>query len=204
MGPLARAHWCTLLLGSIALAACSPAPAATQPSPEVIVATPASAPAASAPPAPSAAPTSPEATASSAPGTKEIAPPAPSGDDPDDGPCLDRPKKTSAPPQLSKRKMAEALLASQAIYLHLDARRQGLTVPDYLRRRKHLVLEVGHHMAVPIPDLKVDADGISGTLSFKHQPFRCIIPWDTIYALATDEGRGGIWDRDVPADAYCP
>ena len=44
-------------------------------------------------------------------------------------------------------------------------------------------------MAVPIPDLRVDSEGISGTLSFSRKPFKVRIPWDAIFALKDEQGR---------------
>jgi hypothetical protein len=55
-------------------------------------------------------------------------------------------------------------------------------------------------MAIPIPDLKVDDDGITCTLSFNRSPFWCKIPWGAIYALVGEDGRGGVWPDDVPPE----
>ncbi len=55
-------------------------------------------------------------------------------------------------------------------------------------------------MAVPIPDLRVEDDGLSCTLSFNRTPFYCVIPWSAVFALVGDDGRGLVWPDDVPKE----
>jgi hypothetical protein len=55
-------------------------------------------------------------------------------------------------------------------------------------------------MPVPIPDLRLDDDGISCTLSFNRAPFFCVVPWSSIFAMVGDDGRGMVWPDDVPAE----
>lgn len=99
-----------------------------------------------------------------------------------------------------KRDVARALLERGDVYVHLDARRVGVTVPKRLRRRGDLVLHIGHDMPVPIPDLAVDDAGVRATLSFGGRPFACELPWGAVYALVGAEGKGKVWEADVPAD----
>jgi hypothetical protein len=55
-------------------------------------------------------------------------------------------------------------------------------------------------MPIPIPDLRVDENGIFGTLSFSRTPFACNVPWNAIFALVGDEGRGMVWPESMPAE----
>ncbi len=86
------------------------------------------------------------------------------------------------------------------MFIHLDPRRPDVLVPKWFTGQPQLVLQVGLNMAIPIPDLKVDDDGISCTLSFNRSPFWCKIPWTAVYALISEDGRAGVWPDDVPPE----
>src|SRR5580704_1000031 len=55
-------------------------------------------------------------------------------------------------------------------------------------------------MPVPIPDVRVDDEGMSCTLSFNRSPFFCVVPWSSVYAMVGDDGRGMVWPEDVPPE----
>lgn len=86
------------------------------------------------------------------------------------------------------------------MFIHLDPRRPDVVVPKWFMGQPQLVLQVGLNMAIPIPDLRVEDDGITCTLSFNRAPFWCKIPWTAIYALVGEDGRGGVWPDDVPPE----
>lgn len=86
------------------------------------------------------------------------------------------------------------------MFIHLDPRRPDVAVPKWFMGQPQLVLQVGLNMAIPIPDLKVDDQGITCTLSFNRAPFWCKIPWSAVYALVGEDGRGGVWAEDVPPE----
>jgi stringent starvation protein B len=99
-----------------------------------------------------------------------------------------------------KKDVALALLEGPSIFVHLDPRRPGVVVPKWFLGQPQLVLQVGLNMPIPIPDLKVDDDGVSCTLSFSRSPFWCCIPWSAIYALVGEDGRGMVWPTEVPPE----
>ena len=99
-----------------------------------------------------------------------------------------------------KKEVALALLEGPSVYVHLDPRRPGVAVPKWFMGQPQLVLQVGLNMAIPIPDLKVDDDGVTCTLSFNRAPFWCVLPWSAVYALVGEDGRGMIWPNDVPPE----
>src|SRR4051812_18126929 len=99
-----------------------------------------------------------------------------------------------------KKEVALALLEGPSLFVHLDPRKNGVLVPKWFTGQPQLVLQVGLNMAIPIPDLKVDDDGVSCTLSFNRAPFFCRLPWSAIYALVGEDGRGAIWQDDVPPE----
>jgi stringent starvation protein B len=96
--------------------------------------------------------------------------------------------------------VALALLQGPSLFIHLDPRKPEVLVPLHFKKQAQLVLQVGLNMAVPIPDLQVDDEGVSCTLSFNRNPFWCRLPWTAIYALVGDDKRGMIWPDEVPAE----
>jgi hypothetical protein len=105
---------------------------------------------------------------------------------------------TQPPPP--KKEVALALLERSSVYVHLDPRRDAVVVPVWLKKQPQLVLQVGLNMQVPIPDLNLDDDGMSCTLSFNRSPFYCVVPWSSVFAMVGDDGRGVVWPDDVPAE----
>ena len=105
----------------------------------------------------------------------------------------------------SKKDVALSLLEVSSVYVHLDPRRPGVSVPKNFLKQPQLILQMGLNMVIPIPDLVVDDEGISCTLSFSRVPFWCRMPWTAIYALVAEDGRGGmIWPDDVPPELAVP
>jgi stringent starvation protein B len=100
----------------------------------------------------------------------------------------------------SKKDVVLALLQGPSVFVHLDPRKKGVVVPTNFRKQPQLVLQVGLNMAVQIPDLRVDDDGITCTLSFSRSPFWCALPWSAIYALVSEDGPGMVWPDDVPPE----
>jgi len=100
----------------------------------------------------------------------------------------------------TKLRIANQLLRKGSLFIHLDPRVNDVVVPPWLRHQAQLVLQVGLDMPIPIPDLRVDANGIFGTLSFGRTPFACNVPWNAIFALVGDEGRGMVFDESMPPE----
>lgn len=86
------------------------------------------------------------------------------------------------------------------VSIHLDARRQDVNVPPEFADHRHLVLQYGEKMAIPIPDLEVGDDGIRATLSFSRTPHQTFVPWSAVYIVACTDGRGILYYEDVPED----
>src|SRR5262245_19317654 len=100
----------------------------------------------------------------------------------------------------SKQQAFLALLREGWTSLHLDARRPGVVVPTQLHGEPHLVLQYGHDLPIPIPDLEVDEYGVRATLSFSRAAHRTVVPWSAVYVVACDDGRGVLYSEDVPPD----
>lgn len=99
-----------------------------------------------------------------------------------------------------KKEVALTLLEGTSVYVHLDPRRDGVVVPKNFQKQPQLVLQVGLQMAVNIPDLHLDDDALTCTLSFNRTPFWCCLPWSAVYALVGEDGRGMVWPDDVPPE----
>jgi hypothetical protein len=100
-----------------------------------------------------------------------------------------------------KKQVLETLLARGDAYIHLDPRADGVCVPSHLQRQAALVLVVGLEMPIPIPDLRIDQDGIAATLSFSGRLHPCFVPWRSVYAIRNMDWRGLDWrGLDWPED----
>lgn len=92
------------------------------------------------------------------------------------------------------------LLKEAWVYVHLDPRRDGVNLPEFLRGEPRLVLQYGYNMPVPMHDLTIDDKGIAATLSFRRAPHATFIPWSAVFAMTDGEKRGMVWPDDVPSD----
>lgn len=99
-----------------------------------------------------------------------------------------------------KKELMLALLTESVVQIHLDGRAKGVALPEWLRANPRVVLDIGYDMAVPIPDLEIDDQGIRCTLSFNREPFLCRIPWDAVYGIIDVEQRGAVYVEDMPPE----
>lgn len=99
-----------------------------------------------------------------------------------------------------KKEVALALLERSNVDVYLDPRAKGVVVPPQFRKEPRLILKIGLNMPVPIPDLRLDDDSMSCTLSFNRSPFYCVVPWSSVFAMVGEDGRGMVWPDDVPQE----
>jgi stringent starvation protein B len=99
-----------------------------------------------------------------------------------------------------KKEVALALLERSNVDVYLDPRAKGVVVPPQFRKEPRLILKIGLNMPVPIPDLRVDDESMSCTLSFNRSPFYCVVPWSSVFAMVGEDGRGMVWPDDVPQE----
>ena len=185
----------------LALACCLAALTACGPSPE-----PAAPPALAAPAATSSASAAPSTSASAAPSQKAAA-----GVDYGTPPTrciqrsrLPRPSGLGTAERSAKRfEVAGKALEAGALFIELDARKPGVVVPPGYQIGR-LVLSVGYAMPQPIPDLVVNAEGVTGQLLFKGHRFAVRLPWEAVYGFQSPTGDLWRWAEDVPPDVICP
>jgi stringent starvation protein B len=99
-----------------------------------------------------------------------------------------------------KKEVALALLERSNVDIYLDPRAKGVVVPPQFKKEPRLILKIGLNMPVPIPDLRLDDESMSCTLSFSRSPFYCVVPWPSVFAMVGDDGRGMVWPDDVPQE----
>jgi stringent starvation protein B len=110
---------------------------------------------------------------------------------------LAREPRPGMPP---KRTVLAKLLDDGPVLVHLDPRREGVDVPLGFRDKAQLVLRFGYGLSPPIPDLSHDELHLVGTLTFRGVPHRCVVPWEAVYAIVAEDGRGLVWPEDVPPE----
>lgn len=104
----------------------------------------------------------------------------------------------------SKRATVLRLLQEGSAFVHLDARHPNVAVPLKFKDDGRLCLHFGYDMPVPIKDLDVGEEFLSGTLSFGRQLFKCFIPWEAVWAVSDGDemGYACTWPASVPSDVH--
>lgn len=113
-------------------------------------------------------------------------------------PAIDADEVPDLPP---KREFIAEILDEGPVLLHVDARYDGVVVPERLKVDPRLVLRFGHGLAPEITDLAADEEEIAGTLTFGGVPFHCMLPWPAVYAAVSEVSQQAmVWPDDVPLE----
>ncbi|MEC9070749.1 MAG: hypothetical protein VX938_00160 [Myxococcota bacterium] len=100
-----------------------------------------------------------------------------------------------------KRETFLDLLDRGVVMLHIDARRDGVVVPGYLKGDPALRLNIAY--GFNLPSLEIDDEGVYAVLSFRGANAGCNIPWEAVYAMTLPGGEDDgsvVWPSDVPTD----
>jgi stringent starvation protein B len=98
-----------------------------------------------------------------------------------------------------KKETLLAYLARGVAMVHLDARRPAVVVPPQYAMDAHLRLNLSYRYG--IPDLDISDERIRATLSFGGRPFRCLIPWGSVFGITCHgTGDGQVWPEDLPVE----
>lgn len=99
-----------------------------------------------------------------------------------------------------KQSVLGTLLEKGVVMLHLDARRPGVRVPDYLKNETWLRLNFNH--AKGRADLVVNDWGIRETLRFQGAWFPVSVPWSAVFAMSLPEHaeQPTIFAEDLPEE----
>lgn len=85
-----------------------------------------------------------------------------------------------------KRGVVDSLLVEEDFFLVIvDPHHPKIVLPESRKKAGEPVgLHIGWRLARPIPDLHVDDQGITATLSFDGLPFCCFLPWSAMMQLS--------------------
>ena len=101
----------------------------------------------------------------------------------------------------NKQKVILDLLQNNSsVFIHLYPKYPGVDVPKQFVKDFHLILQVGYAMAIHIPDLIINDDGIFCTLSFSGIKHYCKLPWKSIFIIKGYETGGCSWGEDMPQE----
>lgn len=104
---------------------------------------------------------------------------------------------TSAMNREKHRTMLD-LLDRGVVMIHLDPRRDGVSVPEHHAQDPWLRLHIAYGYNLPALDL--DDEGVYAVLSFGGRDFGCSFPWESVYALTLpdEEHQGAYWATSLP------
>jgi stringent starvation protein B len=97
-----------------------------------------------------------------------------------------------------KRQTLMHFLERGVAMVHLDARKAGVVVPSQYAQEPHLRLNLSYRYN--IPDLDMSERRVQATLSFGGRPFRCLLPWGSIFGITSHAGEGQVWPEDLPGE----
>ena len=97
----------------------------------------------------------------------------------------------------TKLEVFNVLLMQGSVFVHFDAR-HVTSIPEHLQGKEQVVFQFGLDMAVPIPDMIYNEQGVSGTLSFQGKPMWVSVPWDTTFAVVGESAKGFVWHSEMP------
>jgi stringent starvation protein B len=86
------------------------------------------------------------------------------------------------------------------VMIHLDARREGVVVPEHLRGEANLCLNLSYRFAPG--DLVVSTEGVRSTLSFSGQYASVVVPWAAVFAISNPAARVPVamFPEDMPPE----
>ncbi len=100
----------------------------------------------------------------------------------------------------TKKELLLRLLDLGKVMLHLDARREGVDVPEDLRDDADLRLNLSYRFQYG--DLVVDSSEARATLSFSGRPYLCTVPLDSVFAMVSHvSGESFFFPTDAPPEA---
>jgi stringent starvation protein B len=87
----------------------------------------------------------------------------------------------------------------ESLYVYVDVTEPGVRVPERLKDRSMVVLQIGARMPNPVKHLVWSDDGFGVELSFGGVGFHCVVPWAAVHALVGQDGKGLIYSPDKVA-----
>lgn len=100
-----------------------------------------------------------------------------------------------------KASFARSLMLVGA-YVYVNPHRKNPILPKNLYQQDFIKLLIGKKLAVEIPDLEINSQGISGTLIFNGNYEWVNLPWESIFCVQSkhDEKLIEVWLENAPRD----
>jgi len=108
-------------------------------------------------------------------------------------------KGTPIPTQRTKKQCFDDWFQDDHILLHLDARKEGVIVPSHLKDQHSLTLKLSPLFQ---GETLADDNAVSTYLKFNGQYSQCIIPWNTLWGMTSEQGQQEIWRKDLPREVF--
>ena len=103
------------------------------------------------------------------------------------------------PERPEKLRMFARFVDQGMTMVSLDARREGVRVPQHLAGE--LMLNLNFSLRFGIDDFAYDDDGVRASLTFNKVPFFCEIPWGAVYQMtSTVNADRMMWPDSLPAE----
>jgi hypothetical protein len=99
----------------------------------------------------------------------------------------------------TKKTLFESWIQDDHILIHLDARKDTVLVPQHLKSQHALTLKLSILFQ---GETKADDEKISSYLRFNNEYFECILPWEAIWGMTSDQGVQKIWEKDLPKEIF--
>jgi stringent starvation protein B len=99
----------------------------------------------------------------------------------------------------SKKAVLTELLEQGMVLITLDARSEGVDVPQHLRDDAQLRLNLSYRFGLP---MQIDDEGVRATLTFAGTPYHCCLPWSSMYLFLSHVGGKPpiLFPADVPME----
>lgn len=98
----------------------------------------------------------------------------------------------------SKAQLLNQLLDEGMTMIHLDARVDGVDVPDVFRNDTHLRLNLSWRFG---RTMTVDDDKVIAELTFGGHPHLCVIPFSAVFGMVSHAtNRTLMWPEDIPPE----
>lgn len=85
---------------------------------------------------------------------------------------------------LDKSHFFNQLLTTSSVYVSFFTFFTGVFIPEFYHNEPILVLQYGHQLAYPIPDLTTTHEGIFATLLFNSKTYLTKVPWKSVFMLS--------------------
>lgn len=107
--------------------------------------------------------------------------------------------KIETHPDSDKQAQILKLLQFGTIMVFVDSRQKGVMVPDHLKNDYQLRLNFDY--AYEVEDFRVLPDRIEASLSFNHQNYFCVIPFEAMYLVVSHTIKHGVlFAQSVPIE----